>query len=683
MARTFRHQSVVFAVAFSPDGTLLAGGGYDSEKGTHFVRLWEVATGKERRRFETARGGTRSLAFSADGKALATGDDSARPKPLLRLFDVESGKERRQIPFPDGSSVRSVAFAPDGLTVAASGGSSTRLFAVSNGKELLRLDGKAIGLHFSANGKVLTGAVAGAIRRWGAATGRPLTPEGAESPVDQVLVAPDGKRVVARGQDGDVHVWDGRTGAHLRRLSATWQRGIALSPDGRFLAWPTPDESVKYELPGRWKASVTGSRLRLYDLSAGRFVERFPAFKGEAHRLFFAPGGKALITVDFNDGRVRAWDVATGKEQRSFLALRKGEKVRPYYLWSSALSPDGKTLAVTYQRADNTTALLGAYAVRLWDVATGKELHDLPGHLFYVEGLAFSPDGRSLVTGSDPLAPFIQRVAKRPANQVYVWDVATGRRVVALPEGLPIGAQGAAFAPDGRTLATASPDGAIRLWEVATWSVRAEFRGHRDRVTRLAFARDGRLLSGSLDTTVLAWNVRPPRPRAAGALAAAWADLLQLKAAPAFRAQGRLLASPPEAVALFEKTIEPVEAVDPKRLARLIADLDSADFDARDKATQELRALGGRAAPVLRVAAKKPGSLEPRLRAARLLAELHKGPTAEELRALRAVEVLEWADTAEARRLLRAWAKGAPGARLTGAAEAAVGRLKAHGGRRE
>ena len=134
--------------------------------------------------------------------------------------------------------------------------------------------------------------------------------------------------------------------------------------------------------------------------------------------------------------------------------------------------------------------------------------------------MAFSPDGRLLVTAGEPLAPFIQQQAKVLLNQVFVWDVASGRRVGALPEGLPIGALAAAFAPDGRSVATALPDGTIKIWETATWTVRAEFRGHRDRVTSLTFGANGRLFSGGLDTTVLAWDVRP-KPTTEGSLSRA------------------------------------------------------------------------------------------------------------------------------------------------------------------
>ena len=169
--------------------------------------------------------------------------------------------------------------------------------------------------------------------------------------------------------------------------------------------------------------------------------------------------------------------------------------------------------------------------VRLWDVATGKagpelnkpenvlsvpyeaglgkDMHTpqvrVNWHMKSADGRAFSPDGRLLVDWAEN--PF----GRSRMDHVVVWDVATGRVVATLAAGPRPGAASAVFAPDGRTLATASADGIVRLWEVATWTVRAEFRGHRDRVTALAFGPDGRLYTGGLDTVVLGWDAQPPR----------------------------------------------------------------------------------------------------------------------------------------------------------------------------
>jgi WD40 repeat protein len=82
---------------------------------------------------------------------------------------------------------------------------------------------------------------------------------------------------------------------------------MALSPDGRYLAWATHDDAV---------------RIRLYDMAGDRFVERFAAFKAVGQDLAFTAGGKTLVTVDHGDGMVRLWDVETGKEGGVFEPLR-------------------------------------------------------------------------------------------------------------------------------------------------------------------------------------------------------------------------------------------------------------------------------------------------------------------------------------------------------------------------
>jgi RNA polymerase sigma factor (sigma-70 family) len=666
--------ATVLGIAFSKDGKLMATGGSNRvgempnapnnapAPGTYFARLWDVQTGKELRRFMHGMGtfGVQSLAFSPDAKLLATRSHDGR----LRLFDVDTGKERKSFPYDgDGHRPGAVAFSPDGKTVAAAG-ESIRLYDLATLEERLRIDRRqAIGLAFTDGGKTLVGAVMGTIYRWDATTGKALIPESGDSAVEQILVTRDGSRVVTCGRDGDAHIWDGASGRHLRALHIATQHGLAMSPDGRFLAYDVPDPSITFTDPEVPNMRFDGNRLQLYDIAAARFVDRFPGFKGAAHDLTFTDGGRTLVAVDHRDGMVRIWDVQGGNKERNFRAVPPNQHKQILCVWRTALSPDGKTLATYNPVIDAGSGQGGSMRVLLWDVATGRALHTLDGDLRAVVGMAFSPDGRLLATAGE-------------TGPALVWETATGKRVGALPAGLPIVASAVAFLGDGRYLATAEPQGAIRLWEVASWTQLTEFKGHRDRPTALTFAPTGRLLSGSRDTTVLAWDIRPPKVAASVSLDRAWNDLAAKEARESFKSEGRFLAAPAETVKLFAAKIEPAVPVDPKQVARLLADLGSDDFVVRDAATRALEQLDRQVTPYLEKALSNAGTVEARRRLEQMIDKRRTGLlTPEQLRHTRAVMILERIGDGAAQALLRRWASGPSAAQLTMEAAAALRHL--------
>jgi WD40 repeat protein len=596
--------------------------------------------------------------FSPDGKTLATlGENSGS---VLRLFDVETGKERRA--FPKDGDVRTsrgcVAFSPDGKTVAAAC-ASIRLYDTTSGEERLRIDQRASNLHFTQDGKTLTAVVNSAIYRWDTTTGKMLTPEGADSGVDLILVSADGSRVVTRGQGGDAHIWDGTTAKHLRRFQPGWQCGMAISPDGRFLAWPVADDRVTFTVPHELGTLYYGTRIRFYDIAADKSVDRIAAFKGAVQDLAFTRDGKRLVTAEGSGGMIRIWNIETARQERSFQVMTDTLKKKSFYVGSARLSPDGKTAVVVYVEATDRLGGLHdpPYEVRLWDVATGKELPHLRGGL-PVER-AFSPDGRLLVT----------------ADGNHVCEVATGDRVVALPDDSAIRA--AAFSSDGRFLAITAPGDAIQIWEVATWTKRNAFKGHRDWPTTLTFAPNGQLLSGSRDTTVLAWDMRPPRAAASVTLESAWNDLAKRESAESFKSEGRFLAAPVDAVKFLAEQMKPVKALDPMRVKRLLTDLDSSEFAVREAASKALAGLDEQATPYLEDKLKNAAPLEVRLRVKRILEEhRRRAIPPEQLRQIRAVMILERIGDSEAKDLLKHWASGPPRARLTMYAAGALKRLQ-------
>jgi WD40 repeat protein len=193
------------------------------------------------------------------------------------------------------------------------------------------------------------------------------------------------------------------------------------------------------------------------------------------HAVAFSPDGRRLASGSW-DCMVKLWEVATGKELLTLRGHQGG-------IAGVAFSRDGKHLA----SAD------GVHLVKLWDPATGKLRFTLKGHADRVSGVAFSPDGRHLASASWD-------------GRVKVWEVATGKELLTL-QAHRTHVHGVAFSPDGRHLASADGDRAVRLWDAATGLEVRSFKGHRGGVMSVAFSPDGRsLASASADKAVKLWE---------------------------------------------------------------------------------------------------------------------------------------------------------------------------------
>ncbi|MFI5921602.1 protein kinase [Streptomyces anulatus] len=195
----------------------------------------------------------------------------------------------------------------------------------------------------------------------------------------------------------------------------------------------------------------------------------------------FSPDGETLATGSDGEKAVRLWDVATGRNTTTLTNE----------ITSAAFSPDSKTLAIS--STDNT--------VQLWDVATGRNTRTLTGHTGGVWSVAFSPDGETLATRSDD-------------ETVRLWDAATGRNTHTLTgrTSLAAGDASVAFSPDSRTVATIGMVDAFQLWDVATGRTTATLKGHDNSVASVAFSPDGKTVAtGSHDGTVRLWDAATGR----------------------------------------------------------------------------------------------------------------------------------------------------------------------------
>ena len=366
--------------------------------------------------------------------------------------------------------------------------------------------------------------------------------------------------------------------------------------------------------------------------------------------MVFSPDGQTLASGSF-DQTIRLWSVATRKEIR---------RLEGHQNWVEcvAFSPDGKTLASGATYPDTS--------IRLWEAATGKEIRRLEGHRGTVGSVAFSPDGKTLASGSSD-------------QTIRLWEAATGKeiRCIGKPEEDEAHPQSVlvAFSPDGKILASTEQT-SIRLWETATGK---EIRrlGGQGWVGSVAFSPDGKSLASAGANTILVWDViRFGRPRQPGNrdLHKIWTTLVGDDASKAYDDIADLADMPQQAVPFLQKQLRQKQPPDPQRLARLIADLDSKQFDVREQATSELEKVGAAAAPAMRKAIADKPALEVRQRMEQLLEKL-KILTPEQLRELRTVQILERAGTKEAKQFLETLAKGMEDSRLTQEAKAALARL--------
>jgi hypothetical protein len=227
-------------------------------------------------------------------------------------------------------------------------------------------------------------------------------------------------------------------------------------------------------------------------------------------------------------------------------------------------------------------------------------------------------------------------------------------------------------------------DSTIRLWQLPGGKPAHIFKGHRDWVLSVNFFHSGnKLASSGLDTTGVIWEMpaallKKPMPAnlKPAELTQLWEDLASADARKAFQAISSLVAAENQAAAFLAKQLKPTVAPDAQKVAQWIADLDSKDFQTRQKASAALEKLAELVVPQLEKALTNPPSVEMAQRVRKILdAVAAQVPPPERLRERRAVEVLEYIGTAEARSLLQTLSQGAAGATLTREAQAVLLRL--------
>jgi WD40 repeat protein len=498
------------------------------------ITLWDLAAPGPPRRFGPPLllddSGPGMLAFSPDGRLLATGGDSDEAIDLWDVSDPARPTWRGSAAADESVDITSVVFSPDGQTLAAGSDEATvTLWDVSDPAQVTRLGVASMAgtayvdsVAFAPGGQVLAAGSDDAVRLWNVTNRAHPAPLGAplagRSPL--AFSAAGGLLVThnrAETNNNSFILWDvsspARPGRFDRRLSGN-NSSVALAPDGHTAAttgfdgtavlWdisdparPTPSGSplaghTDYVLSAAFSPDgqtlATGSQDRtaiLWDLTdATQLPERQPPQEG-VDSMVFLPDGTALAAGTTNEA-VSLWDPSDPGRPAS------GQLAVPGVF--SKLSPDGRTLAVL--DTDD--------AVTLWDISNAADPVK-GGPPLSGSGLPvlFSPDGRMLITGDEETS--------------MLWDVADPARPVRRVSDLPaIIVLVVGFAPDGRTLATSSlfePEGEVTLWDV-TDPARPTARpvpvlaGDSATVTSLSFSPDSRILTtGRTDGAIVLWDV--------------------------------------------------------------------------------------------------------------------------------------------------------------------------------
>ncbi len=456
----------ILSVVFGPNGKTLASGGEDNT-----LRLWDVETGTLQKTLNliehTAE--TTEMAFSPDGRTLASlGSDFGWDTPI-RLWDVETGELQKTLKGQERDVVYDMAFSPDGKTFASAMDNCTvRLWNTQTGELSRILIGHTYHVFcvaFSPDGKMLaSGSYDGTLRLWDAETGELRnTRTGYTSAVVNVSFSPDGNTIASATDDDTVGLWSVQTGTrrHTLKVHQTHTiKSVSFSPDGNTLV-----------------GAGYGRIIHLWDTETGELRNTLGGHTDVVASVSFSSDGKTIASGGW-DKTVRLWEAQTG----TLHGILEGHTD---WVNSVAFSSDGKTIASGSK--DKT--------IHLWDVETGALQNTLKGHTAEIGSVSFSPDGKTLASASKD-------------GIIHLWDVETG--TIRQTTGHLKWVASVAFSPDGRTLASASWDKTIHLYDVQTDTTVRILEGHTDGVESVAFSADGNtLMSGSQDGTLLLWEITP------------------------------------------------------------------------------------------------------------------------------------------------------------------------------
>jgi WD40 repeat protein len=431
----------VSAVAFSPDGRRLASCGGDGR-----VLVWMLLTAAgtpglpELPPFTITghSGPVSSVAFNPDGRFLVSGGADE----IVRVWELQTRSEVHS--FRGHTNwISSVAFSPDGNFIVSAAVDKTIKLWELVGREGTPGQGhtrEVVAVAVSPDGKrIASGSADHTVRLWDAATGRELFTMGGHNDVVTALAfTPYGKNVVSAGDDRQLKVWSTATGKEVKAMAEPLPTNqvpvLGVTADGkRLVVW------------------VANTFLETYDLAGARQVSSWSGHEREISALSFSQDGE-WAALGGKDGTVRIWDVA--KRTRLFTADFPAHQDA---ITDLTLTPDKKRLVTADAKGEVKVWDLAAVGEQLKAGKQAKPERSLQAHPGGVSGLAMGPEGRRFASaGLD--------------NSVKVWDLAGGKELRSWDFHLPASGRpfvrAMAFTPDGKGLATANGNTTLYLLDV-------------------------------------------------------------------------------------------------------------------------------------------------------------------------------------------------------------------------
>jgi WD40 repeat protein len=542
-------------IAVSPDGTTLAGGSAGSPDRKRMIRLWKLEQGKSLTELESLRdlpremGEIKWLRFTADGSKLIVicrnenqpNDNPPRKTHAVYVWEVATGRPLQYFACSDVVSQgtnRAAAMSPQGSILAiGSSDKSMHIYDLTTGKSLGQIKCLDVlhSLAFSADGKwLVSGGRSRIVRLWNVATRKEEKKfRGHRSWIESVAISPDGRTIVSGAQDSTVRLWDIQSGKQLHAtqghqylpFAVTMSRDgkLVVSGGGSICFWQADTGKLikKIANPNKFVVSLAlspngeflavgsngnASTLRLIDVQSGNEIRSFASHNEIGfNSLSFSHDGTWLLAGEARQNKVRLWEVATGKQIRQ---LSLEEEVV-----CVAISPDDKTIATAEK-----TRQAGSSFIRLWNADTGRQLNLIASNKGSVNSLAFSPNGKLLVSGGWSTSRGFATGDERDlsslgwSDSVQLWDIELGQ-VVKTYTGEPFGANGGTrivnhvtFSPDGRFIVTSERGASVNVYETETGNRRATLQ-HRGEVRGVSFSADGRRMASiSQDLTALIWD---------------------------------------------------------------------------------------------------------------------------------------------------------------------------------